>query len=241
MKIQQLKTYLAIAAAVVLGHTAHAANAPYQLYADYNIFLPTTANGSNQVGRLFIGNFSGLTAGTLLSNELINTTYNPNNDRATALSLLSLFRPATSWAISGGALVGDTGNGLSGNINVGNAVQNDDPYTVAAGQFAAQPAYLLALSVSDSDWNTALANWQTDAGNSLILLSAIDSFGAGNDGDPRSDFGLDPFSGTVIAGVANTSTYTITGVAIPEPASGSLFLLGAAGVFALRRLRKTNV
>ena len=30
-------------------------------------------------------------------------------------------------------------------------------------------------------------------------------------------------------------------IAIPEPASGSLFLLGAAGVLALRRLRKTNV
>jgi len=29
--------------------------------------------------------------------------------------------------------------------------------------------------------------------------------------------------------------------AIPEPASGSLFLLGTAGVLALRRLRKTNV
>jgi hypothetical protein len=36
----------------------------------------------------------------------------------------------------------------------------------------------------------------------------------------------------------NGTLYTST---VPEPSSASLMLLGAAGVLALRRLRKTNV
>jgi hypothetical protein len=41
---------------------------------------------------------------------------------------------------------------------------------------------------------------------------------------------------------ANASTYgALTTSTVPEPSSASLMLLGAAGVFALRRLRKNNV
>ena len=239
MKIQNIKWVLAAAMTIALGGIAQAANAPYRLYADYSIFLPTSSNLANQAGRLWIGNFGDNAAGTLLSPETINSSYNPNTDRATAVSLLNLFRPATSWSItSSGSLLGDTGNGLSGNINVGNAVVNDDPYTVAAGQFAAQPAYLLALSNTGSTWSTAFSNWQSDASSTFILLRAIDSFGAGNPGDPTSDFGLDPFSGTLIAGNADNTSQTITGV-VPEPSSSTLLVLGIAALSALRARRRS--
>jgi hypothetical protein len=217
---------------------ANAANAPYRLYADYSIFLPTSSNPGNQAGRLWIGNFGDNTAGTLLSPQTINSSYNPNTDRTTALNLLNLFRPATSWAItSSGSLLGDSGNGLSGSINVGNAVVNDDPYVVASSQFAAQPAYLLALSDTGSTWSTAYTAWQADANSTFILLRAIDSFGAGNTGDPTSDFGLDPYSGTILAGNADTTNTTITGV-VPEPSTSALLLIGLAGLGALRATRR---
>lgn len=217
---------------------ANAANAPYRLYADYSIFLPTTANSANQAGRIWIGNFGSDAGGTLLSPATISSSYDPTLSRASALSLLNQFRPAASWSItSSGTLLGDTGNGLSGSIPVGTAVQNDDPYTVAAGQFAAQPAYLLAISDTSSTWSTAYSNWQADAASTFILLRAIDLFGTGVAGDPTSDFGLDPYSGTLLAGVADNGATTITGV-VPEPTSSALLLIGLAGLGALRAARR---
>ena len=51
-----------------------------------------------------------------------------------------------------------------------------------------------------------------------------------------------PIGAYAIVGSSAGSTFTLSSAtAIPEPASGSLFLLGATGVLALRRLRKSNV
>jgi hypothetical protein len=50
-------------------------------------------------------------------------------------------------------------------------------------------------------------------------------------------------SQAVLGGSDNKLTLSTvtTSIAVPEPSSASLMLLGAAGVFALRRLRKNNV
>ena len=45
----------------------------------------------------------------------------------------------------------------------------------------------------------------------------------------------------IVGTSSGDSFYLSSATAIPEPASGSLVLLGAAGVLALRRLRKSNV
>lgn len=83
----------------------------------------------------------------------------------------------------------------------------------------------------------------TDTGGSTFGLYRGN--GAWNNGQPFAEeaFGLAADSVTAIYGSLNTGSGTISAnaTAIPEPASGSLFLLGAAGVLALRRLRKTNV
>jgi hypothetical protein len=238
MNNKKLATLLAILLAGLPWQNANAQGTNtmnYRLYADLTVFLPTSANSNNQNGRIWVGNFGSDSSGTLLSPSGISSTF--VGTRSSAESLLQQFRPAFSWEVGSGKLSGDTGNGLSGLLGVGNAVANTDAYTVAANQYAAQPAYLLALSETSTSWSSALTNWRGDAGSTFILLHQIDYFGAGNPGDPTSDFGLDPGSGSLIAGNATDST--ITGV-VPEPSTAGLLVLGLAGLGALRAARRKD-
>jgi hypothetical protein len=235
MNNKKLATLLAILLAGLPWQNAQAANMNYSLYADLTVFLPTTAEPNNNNGRIWVGNFGSDSSGTLLSPSDISSTF--VGTRSSAESLLQQFRPAFSWEVRSGSLLNDSGNGLSGNFSVGNPVLDDNAYTVAANQYAAQPAYLLALSTTTDTWSTALSSWRGDAGSTFILLRQIDYFGAGNSGDPTSDFGLDPGSGSLIAGNATSST--ITGV-VPEPSTAGLLVLGLAGLGALRAARRKD-
>ena len=140
-------------------------------------------------------------------------------------------------------MLGDAqGDGFVSSVSVGTAIGYDDEggrqgYTPDnPSQFAGQALYLLALDDTSFSWTGV------STGDMAILFSAVNPFGTGDNADgPVNDFDYE-FStagGTLLLGTQAAGT--ISGVAIPEPASGSLFLIGAAGVLALRRLRKTNV
>jgi len=143
-------------------------------------------------------------------------------------TLLDSFRPLTSFSLVGGALVGDTGNGLRGSVNVGGR-----PLTT--GNFAGQDAYILALSSTSSVWSDALSAWQTAGSYNAILIRSANDF-ALNAGDPTCDFALDSANGTLVFG--NQTANSITAAAVPEPSVGMLFVIGVAGLGALRLRRK---
>jgi hypothetical protein len=197
----------------------------YTLYADLEVNLPTALSPLNKTGRVWIGNFGSEDSGTLLSLSDV---------QAGGSSLLNSFRPLASFGISSGSLFGDTGNGLRGSLNVGNGITG--PYTVAAGQFAGQDAYILALAEESTVWTTALASWAASGTNSAILVRGAMNFLA-NTGDPVVDFAVDAENGQLIFGTQTANS--ITSAAIPEPSVTTLLVLGALGLGALRLRRQT--
>lgn len=127
----------------------------------------------------------------------------------------------------------------------GSAIDVLNPYHVVAQVIATSP-YSAAAG-----YDNTVYYWITDTSNSTFaLLRGIDTEWWDGAGLGSTDaFGVAGDSVTTLFGSMDTSegvnlgagAITTAGVAIPEPTSGSLFLLGAAGVLALRRLRKTNV
>jgi len=217
MKNNKIKL-LTLAVGLILGiGSAQAANMSYTLYADLPVNLPTASDPSAQSGRVWFGNFSN--GSSLLSLAAVQST---------GLStLLDSWRPLTSFAISSGSLLGDTGNGLRGSISVGTT-------SITAGNFAGQDAYILALNSSSSVWTTALSAWKADGSvgsNGVILIRSGNDF-ALNTGDPTSDFALDNGNGQLIFGIQTANS--ITASTVPEPSVGMLFLIGVAGLGALR-------
>jgi len=212
-------TMLTLVVGVILSiGSAKAANMSYTMYADFTVNLPTSINPSNGTGRVWLGNFSN--GSSLLSLADIQSGNN---------TLLNSFRPLTSFGISDGSLVGDTGNGLRGSISVGDT-------SLTTGNFAGQNAYILALSSTSSVWSDALSAWQTAGSYNAILIRSANDF-ALNSGDPACDFALDSGNGQLIFGTQTASS--ITAAAVPEPSVGILFLIGAAGLGALRLRRHT--
>ena len=225
MKNNTVKMLALLAGFILSIGSAHAANMSYTLYADLTVNLPTAISPSNQSGRVWLGNFGSESNGTLLSLADV---------QAGGSSLLSSFRPLASFGISNGSLVGDTGNGLRGSLNVGTGITG--AYTVAAGQFAGQDAYILALAEVSTVWTDALASWAASGTNSAIVIRSAMNFTA-NTGDPVVDFALDADNGTLIFGAQTASS--ITAATIPEPSVTTLLVLGALGLGALRHSRQT--
>jgi len=225
MKNNTVKLLALLAGFILSIGSANAANMSYTFYADLTVNLPTAIDPSNQNGRVWLGNFGSDANGTLLSFADV---------QAGGSSLLNSFRPLASFGLSSGALVGDTGNGLRGSLNVGNGITG--AYTVAAGQFAGQDAYILALSEGSTVWAEALANWATAGSNSAIILRSANNFAA-NSGDPTCDFALDAGNGSLIFGTQTANS--ITAAAVPEPSVTAMLVLGALGLGALRLRRQT--
>ena len=220
MKNNTVKLLALVAGFILSIGSAHAANMSYTFYADLTVNLPTAINPSNQNGRVWLGNFGSDANGTLLSLADV---------QAGGSSLLNSFRPLASFGISSGALVGDTGNGLAGLLSVGTP-------TVAAGQFAGQDAYILALAEGSNVWADALANWTSSGTNSAIILRSSNRFTL-NTGDPACDFALEAANGSLIFGTQTANS--ITAAAVPEPSVTAMLLLGALGLGALRLRRQT--
>ena len=218
MKNNTLKMLALVAGFILNIGSAHAANMSYTLYADFTVNLPTASSPSNQDGRVWLGNFGSGTS--LLS---LADVQSGNN------SLLNSFRPLTSFSILDGSLVGDTGNGLRGTLNVGNT-------SITAGNFAGQDAYILALSSVSSVWSEALSAWQADASYKAILIRSGDNFSLST-GDPTADFSLDSGNGQLIFGAQTVNSITAT--PIPEPSVTTLLVLGVLGLGALRLRRQT--
>jgi hypothetical protein len=218
MKNNTVKMLALVAGFILSIGSAQAANMSYTLYSDFTVNLPTASSPANQTGRVWLGNFSN--GSSLLSLADIQSGNN---------TLLNSFRPLTSFSIVGGSLVGDTGGGLRGSINVGGNY-------LTTGNFAGQDAYILALSSTSSVWGDALSAWQTAGSYNAILIRSANDF-ALNSGDPTCDFALDSGNGQLIFG--SQTTNSITAAAVPEPSVGMLFLMGAAGLGALRLRRKT--
>ena len=228
MKNNTLKMLALLAGIILSIGSAHAANMSYTLYADLTVNLPTAINPSNQSGRVWLGNFGSESNGTLLTLSEV---------QAGGSSLLSSFRPLASFGLSSGISgpLGDNYSGRRGTLNVGNGLTGNS-YTVAAGQFAGQDAYILALAEVSTVWSDALASWTASGTNSAILIRSANNFAA-DTGDPTCDFALEADNGSLIFGTQTASS--ITSAAIPEPSVSTLLVLGALGLGALRLRRQT--
>jgi hypothetical protein len=211
---------LAVSLVLTIG-SAQAANMSYAIYADLEVNLPTEASLSNQNGRVWLGNFGSDANGTLLSLASI---------QAGVPNLLNSFRPLTSFVISGGSLLGDTGYGLRGSYNVGSS-------SVSAGNFAGQDAYILALSSTSSVWTDALASWQVNGALNAILVRSANNFTLATN-DPTVDFEVAAGPGATLV-FGNQTASSITATTVPEPSVTTLLLFGAAGLGALRLRRQT--
>ena len=238
-------TSLVLASLFCLLGQARAANMTFNLFQEHSLF---SDSGS---GKLWVGNF-GTNGGILLTSSQVSS-YVSASDWGT---LFPLFRPTTSFAISGGLVSGMTEDGLTTPLNVGTAVNtrlslgpdntadtSDDVYQGYtpnnSSQFAGQNLYLLATTSSSAGFE-----WYNFE---LILLKPAANFGTGNTGDGplnNLDYEFSASGGNLLIGNQSgnsgwpVSTGLIAGVTVPEPSSASLMLLGVAGVLALRRLRK---
>jgi hypothetical protein len=234
-----MKTKFATATTVLLClfGQGQAADMTFNLYQEHSLF------STSGTGKLWVGNF-GTNGGSLLTSSQVGSYVSASDWSA----LFPLFRPATSFSISGGLVSGMTGDGLSTLLNVGTAIgytdeQGAQGYTPdTASQFAGQNLYLLATTSSAAGFG-----WFNF---DLILLKTAANFGTGDSGDGplnNLDYEFSNAGGNLLIGTQSgaaewpISTGVIAGVAVPEPSSASLMLLGAAGVFAMRRLRKANL
>jgi hypothetical protein len=235
------KQILNIASAIALTLSlvdAKAASMTGNFYQEYALF------GDNVTGAsLWLGNF-GTNGGSLLSSGQVQNLV--ANDMET---LFNSFRPLVNLGVTNGRIPGLTADGFSTLINVGTAIgytdeqglQGSTPDT--ATQFAGQDLYLLSLENGSnvSNW------WNNGAGTNMILFKAAANFGTGDNADGplnNVDIEISTNGGTLIAGSQlgtpsdALNTGRIAGVAVPEPSSISLLVLGGSALAALRLRRK---
>jgi hypothetical protein len=201
-----------------------AADSEYIITNDWPIQNAQNSAGIN--GRLWVGNF-GINGGSLLSkSEVMSSDW---------FTLFSKFRPNTSFGLTAGLLDGLTLGEKTGVFEVGTRINYSDEGGVQGytpdntTQFAGQDLYLFAINSAAATWNSTLLGNNYE----VLLLGMSSGFG---DGDPATGLLAYDISGAVNDVVIGTggSDYVNT-ASVPEPATGSLVLLGLATALAVRR------
>jgi hypothetical protein len=232
---KQILTWVAVATLSVNLQLSRAADMSLSLFQEYALF------GGGSSGTLWLGNF-GTNGGSLLSSSQVNSLLAVDKEE-----LFSLFRPAaTSFNFTNGRIDGLTADGLTTLLSVGTALGYTDeqgsqlvsPDT--ATQFAGQNMYLLA----NNRVGAAANSWFNET---LILFKAAANFGSGDAADGplnAPDVEISTNGGSLLLGSQtgtasdNLATGAIIGVAVPEPSSISMLVLGATALAALRLRRK---
>jgi hypothetical protein len=232
---KQILTWVAVITLSVNLQVSRAANMYLSLFQEYALF------GAGSSGTLWLGNF-GTNGGALLTSSQVNILL--ANDKA---ALFNLFRPvATSFNFANGRIDGLTADGLTTVLPVGTALASTDeqgsqlvsPDT--ATQFAGQTMYLLANNRVGATANS----WFNET---LILFKTPFNFGSGDPADGplnAADVEISVGGGSFLLGSQtgtasdNLASGTIVGVAVPEPSSISMLVLGVTALAALRLRRK---
>ena len=216
--------------------------------ADINLRLDIVSDLNSSTGRAFTGYGWFGNLGSATPSSYVGGPW-------TVADIASNFRSAYSFDVNS-TLINAGGGAFT--VNVGSAPAPDaldpDDYPVinpdAAGQFAGQSLLVLMSnrnSYSDvsagTEWivfeaaaNFATANNSAYASNTFVELSRLGG----------AALTLSPTPGFWIGGVNNAGSIvtaqSVTGstVAVPEPSSLSLIILGASSLIALRRFRKNS-
>lgn len=201
-----------------------AADSEYILTNDWPIQNAQNTGGIG--GRLWVGNF-GTNGGSLLSkSEVISSDW---------FTLFSKFRPNTSFGLTGGLMDGLTLGEKQGVFSVGTGINYTDEGGVQgytpdnATQFAGQDLYLFAINSAASSWNSTLFGSEYQ----VLLLGMSSGFGDGDASTGRLAYDISGGVNDVVIG-SGGSNYVQT-TSVPEPATGSLLLLGVATALAVRR------
>jgi hypothetical protein len=236
-----IKKYIPSLVMIGLCLTAQAKAASITLRLDV-IGDVTQSAGPALTGKAWFGNLQG---------------YNPAGGVGqpwTVADIAANFRSAYEFDFTSSLV---SNGGASFTVGIGTAPQpatlDPDDWPVinptASGQFAGQGLLLL---VSNRNSFTDLS-----AGTEWIVFESAANFGTANDINSVNTFvELSNAGGAIltlsaspgfwlgsVSGDGTVKAQAVTGItsAVPEPSSASLMLLGAAGVLALRRLRKNNV
>jgi PEP-CTERM motif len=232
---KQILSWVAVATLSLNLQVGRAADMSLNLFQEYALFDNVSS------GNLWLGNF-GTNGGSLLSSSQVNSLL--ANDKE---ALFSLFRPvASSFSFTNGRIDGLTSDGLISLVSVGTALGYTDeqgsqlvsPDT--ATQFAGQNLYLLANNRVGATANS----WFNET---LILFKAAANFGSGDASDgplnsPEVEISIN--GGSFLLGSQtgtasdNLASGAIVGVAVPEPSSISMLVIGATALAALRLRRK---
>jgi hypothetical protein len=202
-----------------------AADSEYILTNDWPIQNAQSTGGIN--GRLWVGNF-GSNGGSLLSKSEVNSS--------DWFTLFSKFRPNTSFGLTGGLLDELTLGEKTGVFDIGTGIGYDDENGNPQGytpdrdsQFAGQDLYLFAINSAAVSWNSTLLGSEYQ----VLLLGMASGFGDGASSTGRLAYDISGGVNDVVIGSGGpTSVQTAT---VPEPATGSLLLLGLATALAVRR------
>ena len=222
-----LKKYALLLSLVLASFTARAADpTELQLSVLAKLGLEGTTGGTSDTFSVTFGAFNG-SFGTLLGRIGSATD--------TTSSFLSYFNANSRSIYTWSGLVGNAITDSETYYRNFSADSSVESYAGAPLNSIFNAAYdnsILALITNTSNDQLALIDLGVDWANPTIataggVLLDVASL--------STAAGSTALIGTLGAGFINTAT------AIPEPSSASLMLLGAAGVLALRRLRKSNV